>query len=304
MDLTQLEMFNAVAITGSITQAAQKVHRVPSNLTTRIRQLEADLGVELFIREKSRLRLSPAGWTFLDYTWRILTLVEEARMTVAGEEPRGPFSLGSLESTAAVRIPALLAAYNQQYSKVELDLSTGPSGAMIDGVVSGRLVAAFVDGPVLHPALDGVPVFEEEMVLIAPLNHGPIKRAQDVNGENIYAFRSNCSYRHHFERWFNTDEAMPGKIFEIESYHGMLACVSAGAGLALMPRSMLESMPGCATVSVWPLSEEFRYLNTWLVWRRGTVSQSLSSFVALLESRRRKNSEDNGEIRGKKAMID
>ena len=42
MDLTQLEMFNAVALTGSITQAAQKVHRVPSNLTTRIRQLEAE----------------------------------------------------------------------------------------------------------------------------------------------------------------------------------------------------------------------------------------------------------------------
>lgn len=55
MDLTQLEMFNAVAQTGSITQAAQKVHRVPSNLTTRIRQLEADLGVELFIRENQRL---------------------------------------------------------------------------------------------------------------------------------------------------------------------------------------------------------------------------------------------------------
>ncbi|EDX8190193.1 LysR family transcriptional regulator, partial [Salmonella enterica subsp. enterica] len=48
MDLTQLEMFNAVALTGSITQAAAKVHRVPSNLTTRIRQLEADLGVSLF----------------------------------------------------------------------------------------------------------------------------------------------------------------------------------------------------------------------------------------------------------------
>ncbi|STV71141.1 LysR family transcriptional regulator YneJ [Klebsiella michiganensis] len=59
MDLTQLEMFNAVASTGSITQAAQKVHRVPSNLTTRIRQLEADLGVELFIREKSAAAVVP-----------------------------------------------------------------------------------------------------------------------------------------------------------------------------------------------------------------------------------------------------
>jgi len=211
--------------------------------------------------------------------------VQEARATVAGEEPQGAFPLGSLESTAAVRIPELLAAYNQLHPKVDLDLSTGPSGTMIDGVLAGRLAAAFVDGPVLHPALEGVPAFEEEMVIIAPLNHAPVQRAADVNGENIYAFRSNCSYRHHFEKWFSTDAAVPGKIFEMESYHGMLACVSAGAGLALMPRKMLQSMPGSATVSVWPLAADFRYLTTWLVWRRGTVSRSLSMFVRLLEER-------------------
>lgn len=179
----------------------------------------------------------------------------------------------------------MLAAYNQLHPKVDLDLSTGPSGTMIDGVLSGRLAAAFVDGPVLHPTLEGVPAFEEEMVIIAPINHAPVKRAADVNGENIYAFRSNCSYRHHFEKWFSTDAAVPGKIFEMESYHGMLACVSAGAGLALMPRKMLQSMPGSATVSVWPLTADFRYLTTWLVWRRGTVSRSLSMFVRLLEER-------------------
>ena len=83
MDLTQLEMFNAVALTGSITQAAQKVHRVPSNLTTRIRQLEADLGVELFIRENQRLRLSPAGHNFLRYSKQILALVGCDRLTIA-----------------------------------------------------------------------------------------------------------------------------------------------------------------------------------------------------------------------------
>lgn len=285
MDLVQLEIFKAVAEHGSISAAAQHIHRVPSNLTTRIKQLEQDLGVDLFIREKSRLRLSPAGWSFLDYARRILDLVAEARATVAGVEPQGPFALGSLESTAAVRIPELLAAYNQQYARVELDLSTGPSGTMIDAVLAGRLVAAFVDGPVLHPALEGVPAFEEEMVIIAPLNHGPIERAKDVSGENIYAFRSNCSYRHHFERWFSEDAAVPGKIFEMESYHGMLACVSAGAGLALMPRSMLQSMPGCSTVSVWPMAQAFRVLRTWLVWRRGTVSQSLAMFVRMLEER-------------------
>jgi len=84
LDLVQLEIFKAVAEHGSISAAAQQIHRVPSNLTTRIKQLELDLGVELFIREKSRLRLSPAGWSFLDYARRILDLVREARATVAG----------------------------------------------------------------------------------------------------------------------------------------------------------------------------------------------------------------------------
>ena len=107
MDLTQLEMFNAVAEAGSITQAAAKVHRVPSNLTTRLRQLETELGVDLFIRENQRLRLSPAGHNFLRYSQQILALVDEARSVVAGDEPQGLFSLGSLESTAAVRIPSL-----------------------------------------------------------------------------------------------------------------------------------------------------------------------------------------------------
>ncbi|NDJ57502.1 LysR family transcriptional regulator [Enterobacteriaceae bacterium 4M9] len=282
MDLTQLEMFNAIAETGSITAAAKRVHRVPSNLTTRIRQLEASLGVELFIRENQRLRLSPAGHSFLDYSRRILALVDEARTVVSGETPRGTLALGSLESTAAVRIPAILAEFNRRFERIHLTLSTGPSGDMLDGVLDGTLAAAFVDGPVLHPALEGVAVFDEEMVVIAPAGHAPILRAQDVNGRSIYAFRANCSYRRHFESWFQDDGAMPGKIHEMESYHGMLACVIAGAGLALMPRSMLESMPGSHQVSVWPLADGWRTLATWLVWRRGARTPQLDAFAGLL----------------------
>ncbi|WP_333501200.1 putrescine utilization regulator PtrR [Kluyvera genomosp. 2] len=283
MDLTQLEMFNAVAQSGSITQAAKKVHRVPSNLTTRIRQLEADLGVELFIRENQRLRLSPAGHSFLRYSQQILALVDEARMVVAGDEPQGLFALGALESTAAVRIPQTLARYNQRYPRIQFDLATGPSGTMTDGVLEGTLSAAFIDGPVMHPGLDGMPVYQEEMMIVAAHGHPPITRASDVNGASIYAFRANCSYRRHFESWFHADRATPGRIHEMESYHGMLACVIAGAGLALMPRSMLESMPGHHQVSAWPLAEKWRWLTTWLVWRRDAMSRQLEAFIALLD---------------------
>jgi DNA-binding transcriptional LysR family regulator len=283
MDLTQLELFKAVAEEGSITAAAQRLHRVPSNLTTRIKQLEKELGVDLFIREKLRLRLSATGWTFLEYSKRILELVEEARQATSGSEPQGVFSLGSLESTAAVRIPSLLAQFHQRYPKVELALATGPSGDMLDSVLSGQMSAAFVDGPLRHPELEGVELFEEEMLLITPSSHGPVSRAQDVSARTVYAFRQNCSYRRHFEAWFKADLATPGKIFEMESYHGMLACVTAGAGVAMFPRSMLESMPGSRNVNAYPLNEAFRYLTIWLTWRRGVRSPALNAFIELAQ---------------------
>lgn len=282
MDLAQLEIFRAVALEGSITAAAAKLHRVPSNLTTRIKQLEADLGVDLFIREKLRLRLSPTGKTFLEYSLKILDLVDEARHVVESREPNGVFPLGSLESTAAVRIPAVLANFHQNHPKVQLDLTTGPSGDMIDGVLDGSLAAAFVDGPIKHPALAGVEVFDEEMVIISPLGWPSIAKASDVAGVTIYAFRSNCSYRRHFENWFAADHALPRRVVEMESYHGMLACITAGAGIAMMPRSMLEAMPRSDAVQVFTTSSSFSRLKTWLIWREGMLHPNVEALLALL----------------------
>ncbi len=92
MDLTQLRMFCCVAETGSVARAAEQLHRVPSNLTTRLRQLEQELGADLFIREKQRLRLSPMGHNFLCYANRILALSDEAMSITHAGEPAGNFA--------------------------------------------------------------------------------------------------------------------------------------------------------------------------------------------------------------------
>lgn len=286
MDLTQLEVFRAIAEEGSVTAAAEKLHRVPSNISTRLKQLEEELECSLFRREKLRLHITDSGRTFLDYTRRILALAEEARQSVSGQQPGGVFTLGAIESFAAVRLPPLIARYHQSWPQVELDLSTGPSGDMIDGVLSGQYSAAFIDGPPKHPQLEGVSVVDEEMVLISALNHPPVPDAASISGSTIYAFRANCSYRRLFENWFSRENAAPGKIFEMESYHGILACVSAGAGLALIPRSMLENMPGRDNVRAWPLSEGMGQIAIWLVWRKGTGSNNLQAMTRLLKDER------------------
>ena len=119
-------------------------------------------------------------------------------------------------------------------------------------------------------------------MLVTAAGHTRVTKATQVSGSDVYAFRANCSYRRHLVSWFHADRATPGRIHEMESYHGMLACVIAGAGIALMPRSMLESMPGHHQVEAWPLAENWRWLTTWLVWRRGAMTRQLEAFIALL----------------------
>lgn len=79
MDLESLRIFRAVASELSITHAAARLGRVQSNVSTRVQQLETELGADLFVRTGKRMALSAAGERFLDYAQRMLALGEEAR---------------------------------------------------------------------------------------------------------------------------------------------------------------------------------------------------------------------------------
>jgi len=157
VEFSQLRIFQAVAEEGSITRAAERLHRVPSNLSTRLKQLEEQLGVELFLRERQRLQLSPAGKVLLDYAARLFALHDEAHAAVQGGQPAGEFVLGTMYSTAAIHLPALLARYHRAYPAVNLQVQSGPSGELLEGLLTGRLDAALVDGPLELAGLDGVP---------------------------------------------------------------------------------------------------------------------------------------------------
>ncbi|EMH4226401.1 LysR family transcriptional regulator [Yersinia enterocolitica] len=282
MDLTQLRMFCCVAETGSVARAAEQMHRVPSNLTTRLRQLEIELGADLFIREKQRLRLSSMGHNFLCYANRILALSEEAMSITHAGEPAGNFPLGSMESTAATRLPNLLAAYHQRYPKVSLSLTTGTSGEIIEQVRAGTLATALVDGPVQHDELHGCRSFEERLVIISCLDHLPINQARDAVDETLFAFRPSCSYRLRLESWFRQAGCLPGHIMEIQSYHAMLACVASGAGLALIPHSVLALLPGHERVKVYHLPPDIAETATWLIWRKDAFSPNVRALKELI----------------------
>src|SRR5688500_16861402 len=282
MDLVSLQIFKAVAEAGGITKAATRLHRVQSNITTRVKQLEERLGTALFHRHKRRLVLSPEGRTLLGYAERLLALSSEAQAALRNGAPRGLLRLGSLESTAATRLPPLLSRYHLAYPDVRLELVTGTSGALVTRVLDGDIEAAFVAEPFTAPGLEMQLAFSEELVLIAPKGYAPIRSAKDAAHLPVLGFASGCSYRRRLELWLGRAGIAPDRVMEYGSYHAIVACVAAGSGIAVVPKSVIRAVRPERQVRIYGLPADIALAKTQLVWRHGHRSSALEALKTTL----------------------
>jgi DNA-binding transcriptional LysR family regulator len=282
MDLVALHIFKTVAEAGGITRAAARLHRVQSNVTTRVQQLEKTLGTTLFHRHKRRLVLSAEGKVLLAYADRLLRLSSEAEAVLRDGSPRGVLCIGSLESTAATRLPPILARFHRAYPDVRLELVTGTTGALVARVRGGDIEAAFVAEPFTPQDLEVQRAFVEELVLITPKGFGAVRGAKDVLHTPILAFANGCSYRRRLEAWLGGAGISPERVMEYGSYHAIVACAAAGSGIAIVPRSVLEALRRGQELDTHPLPREVAQANTMLVWRDGHRSTALDAMRKVL----------------------
>ncbi|WP_246257219.1 LysR family transcriptional regulator [Pararobbsia alpina] len=279
LDLITLDIFRAVVRENGVTRAAARLNRVQSNVTTRIKQLEEDLGVRLFTREGRRMALTPAGRELLPFAERLLSLAGEARRSVCDVLPRGRFRLGAMESTAASRLPTMLANYRRTWRDVSIELVVDTSEALIQQLRDFKLDAMFVAGPIDVSDLilfECESVYFEELLLVTPHGHPPVLGPVDLKLDTMVAFDRGCSYRRVGEKWFANAGIQPERIVEVEAYHAMLAWIAAGSGFGFVPRSTLETVRHLEEVSVHSLGTLGR-VETLLVWREGHFSSALNA---------------------------
>jgi DNA-binding transcriptional LysR family regulator len=277
MELTELRIFKAVAEQGGITRAAAALHRVQSNVTTRVKQLEERLGARLFNRQGRRLVLSSEGRLLLEYADRLLRLSSEAQAALKGHAPHGVLRIGALESTAATRLPALLARYHREYPSVRLELVTATSTALVDKVRRDEVEAAFVAEPFAARGLQVRHAFTEELVLITARDHPRVASPADLVQRTVLAFTTGCAYRRRLEAWLGRSKVAAERVMEYGSYHAIVACVAAGAGVAVVPKSVLRVTGMQAQIAVHSLPAKVAHAKTMLVWRRGHESAPLEA---------------------------
>ncbi len=282
MELADLEIFRCVVEAGGISRAAERLRRVPSNVTTRVKQLEEELGAQLFLREGKKLRLSPAGDVLLGYAGRILGLARDAREALGVDSLTGLLRLGSMESTAAVRLPRPLAEFHRVFPGIALKLRTGPTGPLKTLVLDGDLDAALIADQDGDARLEKIDIYDEELTIIAGAGHPAIKSARDLVNPTALSFATGCAYRRRLEDWISAGGQQPEQIVELGSYHAIVSCVIAGMGVAIVPRSILDALDCEKLLSVHPLPAERSRSKTSLIWRKGERSRKIEALGEIL----------------------
>ena len=195
--------------------------------------------------------LTAAGRRLLPYAERILDLLAEAQRVAKDDgEPAGALTLGSLESTAALRLAPVLSAFVAAFPKVDLVLRTGTTAELIEAVCARRLEGAFVCGPIDHGELDIVSMFTEELVLLAAPGIASLQAALAGGDTRIVVLKAGCSYRQRLETILAKRGVQTPRRLEFGTVEAIRKCVGAGLGITLLPRSLVEGMHPKTEVSV------------------------------------------------------
>jgi len=282
LDLRSLEIFRTVAVEGSITRAARRLNRVQSNISTRIKQLEQQLNKNLFLRQNRGLTLTADGHLLLSYADRLLQLSMEASEALNEDQPSGVFRIGSMESTAAARLPEILSRYNRLYPDVGIELETDTARGVLQRLLNRDVDIAFVAEPVTFADIRTQAVFEEALVLVTPQSFPPIENTRAISGKTVIAFESGCAYRRYLDEWLLASGIVPGSVIAVGSYLAILACVCAGTGFAVVPQCVLDTVSLKGQFRCDPLPDKFARIKTMLAWRSDFRSAKLDALKKLL----------------------
>ena len=282
MDADDLRIVEAVARIGSMNRAAAELNMVQSNVTSRIRLLEDELGVQLFVRHSRGVEPSEAGLRLLSYVEQIRVLFEQALTEVKEDgTPKGSLRIGMLETTAGLRLPTLVAQYAQQYPRVELAIMTGTTTSLINQVAERELDGAFVAGPVHRQDLNEEPLFLEELVLISPLSIQNLGDLAEVQNLKAIVFRQGCSYRQRLSSILD-GLGIRYTVMEFASLDAITTCISSGVGITLLPRPLVDRLWIDQSVTVHKLPADQAQVETVFVRRHDRYPTSaLNAFLTM-----------------------
>ncbi|RAP59371.1 LysR family transcriptional regulator [Oleiagrimonas sp. MCCC 1A03011] len=253
----QLQAFVAVATHGSVRRAAETLHLTQPALSMALAELERQLGTPLFDRERGRLHLSAQGRELLPMAQEILQRMQalQQRAGTAADRLSGELRLGASNTVGNYLVGDLLGDFVVAHPDVAVQLTVNNTDAIVAGVLEHRLDLGCVEGEVTHPQLDTRPWREDALVVCARPDHRLAERArlraEDFRGTRWIVREPGSATRAMSERIL-AKLPEPRVVLELGQIEAIKQAVSAGLGLACLPRVALGDALAAGRLVVLP----------------------------------------------------
>jgi DNA-binding transcriptional LysR family regulator len=267
--LPDMMVFLEVVRAGSLTRAARRLNTVQSNVTARIKILEAAFGVPLLRRHARGVKPTAAGEAALAMAVRMDAVMDDLRLTFGSDRKTSmvKLRLGAIETVAARHLPGVVAAFVRRHPNVDVSIQTGSSASLVKQLRDGELDAAFVSRRFGIPALRERRAFRDELVVVAPKGTESLSVILSSSGPalKILVQRLGCSYTDRLLELLRQKDRQGHRLLELGTLDGILGFVEAGIGIAVMPRAFVRSLTATRAVELLPLPRELRRADTYLV---------------------------------------
>lgn len=240
MEIRQLKAFLAIAEAKTFTAGARRVNVTQAAISMQIRQLEDEVGLQLFTRTPRRVILTEAGEYLLGRARKILrehdsALAEIAE--VAGAE-YGRLRIGSASGTFAMnQLPGIMAKLREKFPNAELTVSAGTSEKLVDKMMHGELDTAFVSLPVENLNVSTESLFSDEIVAIAHPKHALAKdkfiSAASLAGEKLILGERGGNTRRMIDEFFQAANVKPNITMELSRQEAVTKMVEEGLGVGM-----------------------------------------------------------------------
>lgn len=280
MRIDELAYLRALAEDGHVPYAAEALGISQSTLTRAIGRLEADAGVELFDRHRSRLELNRYGEILLVHALRAQTELDNAQSRI--DELRDPsaglVSIAYVSSLGGWLIPRIVSEYRQLLPDIRFVLDGGKADSVLDALRSGSADVAFLSPEPRDPDIEWRPLTSERLALGVPVGHVFADRtslaASDLEQTEFLAMTTDSGLRQIADAYFARHGVVPRVTMEVSELSTLRGLVRAGVGIAVLPDS--TSMEGVMLV---PLDDEAVRVIGVATSRARAVSPAVEQFV-------------------------
>ncbi|QOL13455.1 LysR family transcriptional regulator [Dickeya dianthicola] len=291
MELRHLRCFMAVAEELHFARAAEKLHIEQSPLSRTIKELEEDLGVQLFVRTSRSTRLTRAGKLFLEHVPRVFAALQQARDSVkaAANGFHGQLRIALSDGITPSRLPALLAMCRQEEPEVDIRLFQIPLSQQIKGLHDDLYDVGFAQSDEVGESITADAVWSDPLMVAVPARHHLLKHKR-IPLDEVLQFPlvlsdpQTCEgHARQVERVLRRSDREPIVVERVPSFELMMVVVSAGFALGL---AGLPHIVACRNTGVVarPLAGRSPMLTTYLLRREGEVSEVLSRFIERVQA--------------------